>query len=269
MRTRLWPVLLAVCPALFAVATNLVTNQVSLSPLWWAVVTVGCVLLAGVLVFQTYRELRGPGPSAAGAVRAVTTAPPGPAAVQPETGDVTVLGGLRSVRPGAGLMMLLCGVFVTGAGVLLMSKPGSATRKWHPGPDDPTMFQAHPLGTWVVLGVLLSAFVVPAVVVALGRGRGQLEFSAEALVFVGRRGRAVLPWSELRRVEVRKTFIGTTWVEAYPVRNSRLLMTPPTMGMYDAGRGVLRVCELGAVGVPAHAVRAALVRWQPRPPRRW
>ncbi|WP_030398475.1 hypothetical protein [Kitasatospora purpeofusca] len=78
MRTRLWPVLLAVCPALFAVATNLVTNQVSLSPLWWAVVAAGCAVLAGVLVFQTYRELRGPRPAPVTA-----PVPPGPVAAPP------------------------------------------------------------------------------------------------------------------------------------------------------------------------------------------
>ncbi|MFJ4667733.1 hypothetical protein [Kitasatospora purpeofusca] len=262
MRTRLWPVLLAVCPALFAVATNLVTNQVSLSPLWWAVVAAGCAVLAGVLVFQTYRELRGPRDAPVAA-----PVPPGPVAAPPVTGDATVLGGLRTGQPGAALMVLLCGLFVAGAGALLMSKPGSATNKWRPGPHDPTMFGAHPLGTWVGLGVLLALFAVAAVVVAVGRGRGRLEFSAEALVFSGRGGRVVLPWSELSAVEVRSTFFGGTWLEARPVQGSPLLMTPPTMGMFDAKRRVLRICDLGAVGVPAHAVRAALARWQPRAAR--
>ncbi|MEK2490192.1 hypothetical protein WN990_11550 [Kitasatospora purpeofusca] len=259
MRTRLWPVLLAVCPALFAVATNLVTNQVSLSPLWWAVVAVGCAVLAGVLVFQTYRELRGPAAAPA----------PGPVAlpVPPVTGDVTVLGGLRTGQRGAGLTILLCGLVVAGTGALLMSRPGSATKKWRPGPHDPTMFGAHPLGSWVGLAVLLALFVVPAVVVAVGRGRGRLEFSAEVLVVSGPRSRVVLPWSELASVEVRSTFFGGTWLEARPVQGSPLLMTQPTMGMFDAKRRVLRVCDLVAAGIPAHAVRAALARWQPRAAR--
>ncbi|MFJ8436105.1 hypothetical protein ACIQ9P_32870 [Kitasatospora sp. NPDC094019] len=266
-RTRLWPVLLAVCPALFAVATNLVTNQVSLSPLWWAVVATGCVLLAGVLVIQTYRELRGPG-AAPAAEPAAAPVPPGPVTAPVGAGGATVLGGLRTGEPGAGVMILLCGIFVAGLAALVMSRPGSATRKWHPGPHDPTVFGAHPLGSWVGLGVVLLVFVVPAVLKAVGRGRGRLEFSAESLVVSGPRRRVVLPWSELTAVEVRSTFFGGTWLEARPVAGSPLLMTPPTMGMFDAKRRVLRVCDLGAMGVPAHAVRAALARWQPSPSRR-
>ncbi|MFJ4091108.1 hypothetical protein ACIPYS_05950 [Kitasatospora sp. NPDC089913] len=264
MRTRLWPVLLAVCPALFAVVANLVTNEVSLSPFWWVVAAVACALLAGVLVFQTYRELRSPA-----AVVGAAPVPPVPVAVLLSSAEVTVLGGLRAGRRGAALMVLLCGVFVAGAGALVMSRPGSATRKWNPGPADPSMFDAHPLGTWVGLAVLLLAFAVPAVVMAAGRGRGRLEFSAQALVFSGPRGRAVLPWSELTSVSLRSTTFGGTWLVAHLGKGSPLLMTRPTMEMYDDKRGMLRICNLRTVGVPPHAVRAALIRWQPQRTRYW
>ncbi|MEV6210221.1 hypothetical protein [Kitasatospora sp. NPDC051914] len=255
MGNRVRLVVVAVAPALFSLAANVVTDGVGLPPAWWYGAMAACGVLATVLVFQTYRELSGTRRRSLPA-----SAPAGTAA----SGPVTVLEGGRTGDLHGSALWVLGGVFVLGMMAMLASLPGIADRDVLRDPAEPSYFEAYPVGMPVCLaGTFVLLFLLPALVVGIGRHRGRLEFSAGQLVFVKGRLRLVVPWSEVAAVEVRSACFGGTWLLAHPLPGSPLLTGGPAVSAYDPGLRAIRVCDLRAAGISRHAVEAALTRWNP------
>jgi hypothetical protein len=187
---------------------------------------------------------------------------PGAAAVQvPPTTAVTVLGGGRTGSWMGAAGVVSAALMIVSFPIAIAFTPGTGARLpiYNAPPDAPSLFDANPVAVSIGLGCVGAMILAYAVRVGRGSPRGVLEISDLGVVFRRGRYRLDVPWSEVSSATVRGGIL-TKYLVARPHATSVLLTTAPTMSIYHARSGFLRICDLTAAGIPVHAVRAALQR---------
>ncbi|MER5509305.1 hypothetical protein ABT052_28810 [Streptomyces sp. NPDC002766] len=106
------------------------------------------------------------------------------------------------------------------------------------------------LGYTAVFGTMIVWLLV-------SRRPGIIMSAAEVLVFDHRGTRIVLSWSEVTDIFTESSRAGA-WLLAVVPPSSPALYQSPTAKLYDAKRGVLKICDLRRIGLTQHQVDSAL-----------
>ncbi|MCQ9182003.1 hypothetical protein KMT30_23740 [Streptomyces sp. IBSBF 2953] len=106
------------------------------------------------------------------------------------------------------------------------------------------------VGYTAVLGAMTAWLVV-------SRRPGIILSTEKVVVFDQRGTRIVLSWSEVTDIFTESSRAGV-WLLAVVPPNSPAMYQSPTAKLYDAKRGVLKVCDLRRIGLTQHQVDSAL-----------